>query len=223
VSYYRPDDAEACEEVCSRIMYDCGAFSFWKQARRKKREWEEAERDWRPYYAWLEARLWWPGRWAVIPDRIAAPTQLNDALLTDWPHGKDRGAPVWHMDEPVERLGRLRDAGYARICFGWVGTFDPNLGDICKDEREVGCPAYQRKMEEVDAFFRGDWPPVHQFRGAAVAGDYPGVLSTDVTSLAQNGHRHDWKDDQHDVFSPYPAGRWVGRKLYADRLERLAA
>ena len=37
--------------------------------------------DWTPYYRWLEHRLFWPGRWAVIPDAPGAPSQLNDGLL----------------------------------------------------------------------------------------------------------------------------------------------
>ncbi|MDH4746664.1 hypothetical protein OMP43_21795 [Sphingomonas sp. CBMAI 2297] len=224
IPFARPDDARRVETLCDDIMYDCSAYTFWKAARKAKREWEELERDWAPYYHFLEPRLFVGRRWAVIPDRIAAPTQLNDALLVEWPFGKERGAPVWHMNEPLERLSRLIDAGYARICFGWVGQFDPAIGDVIPQERAVDCDAYHRRMEEVDRHLKGQWPCTHQFRGIAVAGRYPGKISSaDAVTLALNGHRHDWLDDQHDFTSPYMPGPWVGRKLYRDRLERLAA
>lgn len=212
VSYYRPDSIARIEAAAPFIMYDNGAFSFWKMARKLMREWEENERDWRPYYTWLEQRLFLPGRWAVIPDRIAAPTQLNDALLSEWPHGPARGAPVWHMDEPVERIGRLLDRGYDRICFGWVGSFDPAIGDIVKQERAVGCPAYHRKMEEVARFFGNSWPIVHMLRGVGVGAEYP-FFSADSTSLAQNGWEYDSPMD--DAWGT----PWRGRNAYADRLE----
>jgi hypothetical protein len=61
------------------------------------------------------------------------------------------------------------------------------------------------------------WPVLHMMRGVAVAFDYP-FFSADSTSLAQNGHRYDWLDAQGDMFAQ--AGKWRGRNLYADRLER---
>lgn len=224
VPFARPDDAARVEDLCDDIMYDCSAYTFWKAARKLKREWEELDRDWTSYYRWLEPRLLGSRRWAVVPDRIAAPTQLNDALLSEWPFGKELGSPVWHMDEPLERLSRLIDAGWSRVCFGWVGRFDPAIGDISVEERAVDCDAYHRRMDEVDTHLHGEWPNVHQFRGIAVAGRYPGKVRTaDAASLAKNGHRHDHLDHQHDWLSPYAPGPWVGRRLYRDRLERLAA
>lgn len=215
ISYFRPDSVSHVEAMSPFVMYDNGAFSFWRRARKLKREWEEAERDWTDYYAWLEARLFRPGRWAIIPDRIAAPTQLNDALIGEWPHGRDRGAPVWHMDEPVERIGRLLDRGFPRICFGWVGEFDPAIGDIRKEQKAVGCDAYRRRMDEVARFFGNAWPIVHMLRGIAVGAQYP-FDSVDATSLAQNG----WKyDSAMDALWREP---WRGRNAYADRLERIA-
>jgi hypothetical protein len=212
VSFYRPDSIADVEAVSPFIMLDNGAFSFWKQALSAGKEWDEQERDWRPFYDWVDERLWQPGRWAVIPDRPGAPSQLNDALLNDWPFGMSRGAPLWHMDAPVERLGRLCER-YDRVCLGWTGT---------GADSEVDCPAFHRRREEVSRFLGNRWPVLHMMRGVAVAGRYP-FTSADSTSLSQNGHRHDWRDYQHDAFSPYPLGPWAGRKLYADKLESLAA
>jgi len=163
VSFYRPDDVETVEKISPKIMYDNGAFSFWKQAMRAGAEWDEAERDWRPYYDWLDVRLWEDGRWAVIPDRPGAPSQLNDALLKEWPFGTERGVPLWHMDGPISRLGKLCDR-FDRVALGWIG--DPK-------KEPVGCDAYRRRMDEVSGLLGSSWHPIHMMRGVAVARDYP--------------------------------------------------
>jgi hypothetical protein len=176
-------------------------------AMRAGKEWDEAERGewWQAYYRWLEPMIYHPGRWAIIPDSPAAPSQLNDGLLNDWPFGSSRGAPVWHMDGSIDRLARLCDR-YPRVCLGWIG--DPK-------REPVGCSAYRRKMDEVAVLMGNAWHPLHMLRGTAVAFDYP-FISADSTSLAQNGHRYD---------SPMEAvwgGQWAGRQAYADRLEKPA-
>jgi len=169
------------------------------QAMRAGREWDESDRHlwWRAYYDWLEPMLFQPGRWAIMPDSPAAPSQLNDGLLNDWPFGH-LGAPVWHMDGPIERLARLCDR-FPRVCLGWIG--DPK-------KEPVGCEAYFRKMDEVSRLMGNTWHPLHMLRGTLVAREYP-FLSVDSTSLAQNGHRYD--DEGPD---------WIGRQRYACRLEQ---
>jgi hypothetical protein len=177
-------------------------------AMRAGKEWDEAERGewWTAYYHWLEPIVYQPGRWAIMPDSPAAPSQLNDGLLNDWPFG-DRGAPVWHMDGSIDRLARLCER-FSRVCIGWIG--DPK-------KEPVGCAAYRCKMDEVALLMGNRWHPLHMLRGTAVAFDYP-FMSADSTSLAQNGHRYDWKDGQHDLFAG-PSDRWTGRNWYADKLE----
>jgi len=201
VSFHHPQDAEAVEATSPTIMFDNGAFSFWMDAMRRGEAWAQ-ERDWSPYYRWLEDRLFWPGRWAVIPDVPGAPSQINDGLLNDWPFGRSRGAPLWHMDGPIERLGRLCDQ-YDRVAIGWIGH----------PKREpVGCDNYRRRMDDVSSLLGNRWPVIHMMRGVAVAGDYP-FASADSTSLAQNGHRY---DSPLDALLGDP---WRGRRAYADRLE----
>lgn len=158
--------------------------------------------DWTPYYRWLEERLFMPGRWAVIPDAPGAPSQLNDSLLPQWPFGTEKGAPLWHMDAPIERLLRLCDQ-YDRVCIGWV-----------EEGTAPGCEAWFRRMDEVAAAFGNHWPPIHMMRGVLVAREYP-FTSADATSGGQNGHRYDFKLDQDRVLD-----RWAGRRAYLDRLER---
>jgi hypothetical protein len=180
------------------------------QAMRSGREWDEADRQlwWMAYYEWLEPMLFKPGRWAIMPDSPAAPSQLNDGLLNDWPFGRSRGAPVWHMDGPIERLARLCER-YDRVCLGWIG--DPK-------REPVGCEAYYRKMDEVSALMGNTWHPLHMLRGTLVAQQFP-FVSVDSTSLAQNGHRYDWQDRQVDILDGGEAS-WRGRNRYADRLEQ---
>ena len=158
--------------------------------------------DWRPYFDWLEAKLQRDGTWAVIPDAPGAPSQLNDALLKEWPFGVEKGVPLWHMDGPISRLGRLCEI-YPRVALGWIGH--PKL-------EPVGCDGYRRRMDEVAAFFGNRWHDTHMMRGILVAHDYP-FVSADATSAAQNGHRYD-SDLDRACGDP-----WRGRRAYADRLE----
>ena len=153
--------------------------------------------DWTPYFEWLEPRLFMPGRWAVIPDAPGAPSQLNDSLLPLWPFG-DRGAPLWHMDAPIERLLRLCDK-YPRVCLGWTGK-----------GKSLDNPEYHARMDEVARAFGNRWPMLHMMRGLAVLPMYP-FASADGTTLAQNGWRYDAGFDFGDP--------WRGRKTYADRIE----
>src|SRR5690606_2198746 len=139
-----------------------GAFSEWMAAMKRGEEWFIRE-DWTPYYRWLEPRLFMPGRWAVIPDAPGAPSQLNDSLLPEWPFGRSKGAPLWHMDGPVSRLLRLCEQ-HDRVCLGWIGH----------PKREpVGCDAYHRRMEDVAKALGNRWPVIHMMRGTLVARDYP--------------------------------------------------
>lgn len=165
VSYYRPDQLTRALDLCPLVMLDNGAFSFWQQAIKAGIDPADVpDRDWRPFYEWLEPVLFQPGRWAVIPDRPGAPSQMSDALLNDNPFGTTRMAPVWHMDGPLSRLGRLCER-YHRVCLGWVGE--------TQADKDVGCDAYRRRMDEVCAFFGNRWPVIHMMRGVAVARDYP--------------------------------------------------
>lgn len=172
--------------------------------------------DWTPYYDWLEDRLYQPGRWAVIPDAPAAPTQINDGLLNEWPFGRSKGAPLWHMDGPIDRFLRLAEK-FDRVCIGWIGAFDEIAKKPVPEEEAVGCEAYFRRMDELARAIGNQWPVTHMMRGTLVAREYP-FTTADSTSLAQNGHRYDYQDGQHDAF--LASGRWSGRNRYADRLER---
>lgn len=169
ISFARPDQVELCHQIGQSNMLDCGAYSAWMRG---------YVPDWPAYYAWCDRWLDFVTTWAVIPDVIDAGVQLQDALLKEWPH-KDRGAPVWHMDEPIERLLWLIDH-YPRVCIGSTAEY-----------RVVGSPAWERRMDEVwEAVTRHctRTPWIHMLRGGAVRGKRWPFGSTDSVNIGQNCH-----------------------------------
>ncbi len=210
VSYWRPDDADVVEEIAGEIMYDSGAFSEWQDALANGAEWFVRE-SWGDYFDWLRPRLG-AGRWFVMPDAPGAPSQINDSLLRDIPADiAPYGAPVWHMNTPISRLLDLCSK-HDRVCMGWVGAFDDATGAPVPEEIDVGCEAYWRVIDEVDAALGNRPPLLHQFRGILVAQLIEFIASADATTLAQNGHRYDGKFPNFDP-------TFLGRRAYADRLE----
>lgn len=169
VSHARPDQVEICHAIGSSVLLDNGAFS--KHTR-------DGVTDWNAYYAFADKWLDYPTTWAVIPDVIDAGSQEQDALIREWPHG-DRGAPVWHSSEPLDRLYRLTDE-WPRVC---IGSTDEHW--------QVLSPAWRRRMDEA---FNGlavrhrRMPWVHMLRGMQlVRHPYP-FASVDSTDIARNHH-----------------------------------
>lgn len=112
VSFERPDQIRQAHELGQTVMLDNGAFSAWNRG---------AATDWGGYYAWCDEWLDYPATWAVIPDVIDGTCEANDALVAQWPH-EQRGAPVWHMHEPINRLLALSDS-WSRVCIGSSGEY----------------------------------------------------------------------------------------------------
>lgn len=169
VSHIRPDDVRRAHEIGQSVMLDNGAFSKWKSGKAT---------DWPAYYEWAAEWLCYPTTWAVIPDVIDAGTQEQDALLREWPHGH-RGAPVWHMDEPINRLLRLCDE-WPRICIGSTAEFSAVLS-----------PAWHRRIDEAfNAVSQRHkfLPWLHMLRGMQLSGRQWPFASVDSTDIAQNHH-----------------------------------
>lgn len=203
VSFARPEQDRHAHELGQSVMLDNGAFSVWRRG---------AVADWVGYYAWADRWLDYPTTWAVIPDVIDGGAEAQDALLREWPHGV-RGAPVWHMDEPIDRLLRLADA-WPRLCFGSAGAY----AEVGSDRWHARCGiAWNALMA------RHRRPPcIHMLRGMqAVRWAYP-FASVDSTDVARN-HARD-----HNTPAAMAArwdacqcpGRW-GRQ--AEQLPLLAA
>jgi len=172
VSHFRPDQVELVHKIAQSVMLDNGAFSAWRLGK--------PIADWKPFYAWADQWLDHPTTWAVIPDEIDAGSQYQDALVSDWPHG-DRGAPVWHMDEPLDRLLRLLDT-WPRVCIGSTAEYAVVLS-----------PSWQRRMDEVwreiaQRHRRTPW--IHMLRGMQLATERWPFASLDSTDIARNHSRH---------------------------------
>lgn len=210
INWNDPRDLAKAHEMAPMKMLENGKFKLWQDAMKAGKEWHDGEWDQDAYFAWVEEHVFQPGAWAVIPDSPGAPSQVNDGLLNDWPFGRTKGAPLWHMDGPLDRLLRLCER-YDRVYLGWIGRYDPAIRNIAKEERKVGCEAWFRRMDEVAALLGNHWPVLHMMRGVLVAREYP-FDSADSSSLAKNGHRYDSSlEIEH---------RFAGRNAYADALER---
>lgn len=204
VRWGRHDQVALVERIGSVVVYENGAFGFFRQGI------EMTDAEWIGYYEWLEPRLFHPGRWAIIPDVIGAGSQLQDALLRQWPYGA-RGAPVWHMDEPIDRLTRLLDE-WPRVCIGATGDYF-QIWKPGATGRTIA-PLWLARMTEIwDVLARRRVPPViHMLRGTAVAGMFP-FDSADSSSAGQNAHRH-----RKAPLPLFPS--LCGGVDYADKLER---
>lgn len=170
VSHARPDDVKRVHMIGQSVMLDNGAFSAWKRGH---------EPNWSAYYNWCDQWLDYPTTWAVIPDVVDGGSQLQDALVREWPHGQ-RGAPVWHMDEPLDRLLRLTDE-WARVCIGSTDVYAVVLSD-----------AWCARMDELwDALSQRHrrLPWLHMLRGMQLSGRHYPFASVDSTDIAQNHNR----------------------------------
>lgn len=172
VSHLAPADVRRCHEIGQSVMLDNGAFGKWKSGKKT---------HWAKYYVWCDQWLNYPTTWAIPPDVIDAPSQEQDALLNDWPHGKRQAAPVWHMDEPIYRLCRLVDDGWSRVCIGSTAEYAVVLSE-----------SWKRRMDEAwdqlsRTFIRT--PPIHMLRGMQCSGLRWPFASVDSTDIGQNHHR----------------------------------
>lgn len=174
VSFAAPNDVAVCHEIGQMVMLDNGAYSIWKKTGKSKSEWND-------YYRWTEKWLEYKTTWAVIPDVIDGGEADNDRLLTEWPHGGWQGAPVWHLDESIDRLLRLCNGDYYRVCFGSSG-----------DYQTVGSPRWANRITEaLNALVEkyGKIPVwLHMLRGMAMCGPSYPFASVDSTDVGQNYH-----------------------------------
>lgn len=170
VSYFRPDQVEWCHKHGQGVMLDNGAWSAYNSNKFV---------DWAGFYEWAEKWLEYRTSWAVIPDVIKGGELENDALIQQWPHGQ-RGAPVWHMHESIDRLKRLCGE-WERVCIGSSAQY-----------ALVGSDAWHSRMcEAMNAICKGGVVPtwIHMLRGMAAARwGYP-FSSVDSTDIARNHNR----------------------------------
>lgn len=168
VSFAEPRDVEVCHEIGESVMLDNGAFSVWRRG---------LAPNWVKYEEWCARWLEHWTTWAVIPDVIDGDEAANDALIARWPHG-DRGAPVWHMHESLDRLAWLVSR-WPLVCIGSSGEY-----------AKVGDARWHRRMvEAMDIACDPAGVPrtrLHMLRGLSLAGGPYPFYSADSTNVAQN-------------------------------------
>ncbi len=170
VSHQAPQDVARVHQIGQSVMLDNGAFSKWKSG---------LPTDWPSFYAWCERWLSYPTTWAVIPDVIDGGSQVQEALLREWPHGH-KGAPVWHMDEPLNRLLKLTEK-WPRVCVGSTAEYAVVLS-----------PSWERRMDECwnELAKRHRFlPSIHMLRGLQCSGHRWPFASVDSTDIARNHNR----------------------------------
>ena len=201
VSHAAPQDVARVHQIGQSVMLDNGAFSKWKK---------EKETDWPAFYRWAEPWLGSPTTWAVIPDVIDGGSQLQDALIREWPF-KTKGSPVWHMDEPIHRLFKLADE-WPRVCIGSTKEYAVVLSE-----------AWERRMDEAwNGLAKGRrfLPSIHMLRGMQCSGKRWPFASVDSTDVAQNHNRPQNTPramvDRWD--SAQTPGRWTRRAIQTELL-----
>jgi hypothetical protein len=170
VSHARPDNIKTAHEIGQSVMLDNGAFSVWRNGH---------EADWPSYYAWCDRWLECPTTWAVIPDVITGTIDDQNRLIAEWPF-RHRGAPVWHLREPIDRLLDLLQS-FPRVCIGSSAEFATVLDD-----------AWQRRMDETWNAISAEHkrtPHVHMLRGMACVGRRWPFASLDSTDVGRNHNR----------------------------------
>jgi len=169
VSHAAPADVVRCHQIGQSVMLDNGAFSKWKSGK---------ETDWNKYYEWTDKWLDFPTTWAIIPDVVEADASVQDALILQWPHG-NKGAPVWHMHEPIDRLVQLTE-DWPKVCVGSSAEFSAVLSGSWCHRMDVAWNAISKKHKRL--------PWVHMLRGMACSGKRWPFASVDSTDIARNHH-----------------------------------
>jgi hypothetical protein len=171
VSYAAPQDVKKAHQYGQSVLLDNGAFSHWRLGKKP---------DWPGYYEWTDRWLDCPTTWAIIPDIIDGTEADQDRLIGQWPHCEERGAPVWHLHESIDRLLDLLNC-WPRVCFGSSRHYS-----------EVLSPGWQRRVDQawneiVKRHRRVPW--VHMLRGMQlVKREWP-FASVDSTDVARNHNR----------------------------------
>lgn len=171
VSHANPQQVETCHKIGQAVMLDNGAFTAWTQGR---------DTNWPKYYEWCDRWLDYPTTWAVIPDEIDAGADLQDNLISQWPHG-DRGAPVWHMDEPLDRLMKLIDE-WPRVCIGSTAEYAKLLTDRWVARMNGAWDRISQSHART--------PNIHMLRGMQMSRHIWPFASVDSTDVARNHHIH---------------------------------
>lgn len=225
--------AAIAESIAQQIRWDNGAFSRyrklvkWIKAQREagvhisadeEHELLNAPQDWSGFYKWVDEKLDRPTSFAIIPDVIDGASQLQDALLKEWPFG-ERGMPVFHIHHNHERLLRLLDE-WPRVAIGSAGEFWQVLS-------EPWCRRMDFLFNEVEHRHGRRTPYTHMLRGMQLVlapHPYP-FAAVDGSDAGQNHNRP--QNIAADMIARWDAAqcpaRWVRRELQRSLFEGVAA
>jgi len=204
VSFAAPQDLADCLAIGASVMLDNGAFSVHTRGGKLK----TAE-----FYAWIKPHLGHP-HWAVVPDVIGGAVEQQRNLHDGWPYPLALGAPVWHLNLPLEFLFELVDR-WPRVCLGSSGQF-----------WNVGGPEWCARMDEVfNALARRDrfLPNIHGLRMLSQIRHWP-MASADSTNVAQNfkAKRISAESMAHEIDGTNGPVRWKPRALQVGLFEEVA-
>lgn len=198
VTFAAPQQIRLVAETCQSFGIDNGAFIFWNNGEKP---------NWNKFYTWLRPWLYHPRLdFFVIPDVIEGTEEENDALIAACPY-PEKGAPVWHTNESIERLVRLAHA-FPRVCIGSSGEYDVN--------RKAAYLARVRKA--LRAICNAEGQPItkiHLLRGLnpEIFTQLP-VASADSTNVGRNiGIDSRWKGTYQ------PKSKIVRTRILVDRIE----
>lgn len=173
VSYAWPNRCELAHQIGQSVLLDNGAWSLFNKGEPV---------DWRAFIEWSERWLEYPTTWAIVPDVIGGTGEENDELLAWFLREagghlrREQLAPVWHVNQPVERLQRLCSEHW-KVCIG-SGAHKP------------GSTEWRHIMDKAFNALCGGSGPVpnwlHLLRGTSLAGsEYP-LASVDSATLARS-------------------------------------
>lgn len=169
VSFLYPSHVARVHSIGQSVMLDNGAFTAWRK---------KTEINWNKYYAWADKWLDCPTTWAVIPDVVEGGANEQDELIKQWPHSH-KGAPVWHMHEPIDRLVKLTEY-WPKVCVGSSAEYSTVLSDSWCHRMDVAWNAISQKHKRL--------PWIHMLRGMACSGKRWPFASVDSTDIARNHH-----------------------------------
>lgn len=169
VSYAARSDVWRCHKIGQSVMLDNGAFSAWKSGK---------PTNWKKYYLWCDEWLDYPTTWAVIPDIIVGDSKQQDKLIEQWPHG-EKGAPVWHMHEPIKRMLRLCDE-WPKVCVGSSEKYSTVMSESWIFRIDTVWNSIATRHQRL--------PWVHMLRGMRLSGLHWPFASVDSTDIARNHH-----------------------------------
>lgn len=172
VQWKAPAQVQLCHDLGASVMLDCSAYNAWTSG--------NPIEDWEPYYDWVGPWLEYPTTWAVIPDEIKGDELTNDLLMRAWPHGREKGAPVYHMHENKRRLIELIHS-FPLVCIGSSGDYAVVMSE-----------PWQRRMDElwreINRVFK-QTPQIHMMRGMQCLGKRWPFAKVDSTDVARNHNR----------------------------------